>query len=226
MRTHVNNGGHKSDAGRWRGAIAHPLEEVQSLVGGVLTTAIVIPLVAWAAGWTGHWFTSKVSPEEYLSAVVDIPSPAGRCNGWVFDKYLNTCPGCCPTMTWTTWTLGQLPTGGSRRVETTWWSHAGPEWTHGCSQQHHGRRRLADRAAAWHVPENLPALRRAAGSVQIQADLDATPVSVTAVADDPAVAEGQARRPSTCPMRSVAQSRRSGISPPSPTRAPANGRQR
>ena len=47
---------------------------------------------------------------------------------------------------------------------------------------------------------------------RFQADLDATPVSVTAVADDPAVAEGQAHRPSTCPMRSAAQSRRSGIS--------------
>lgn len=65
-------------------------------LGGVLTTAIVIPLVAWAAGWTGHWFTSKVSPEEYLSAVVDIPSPAGRCNGWVFDKDPQHLPGVLP----------------------------------------------------------------------------------------------------------------------------------
>ena len=167
MRTHVNNGGHKSDAERWRGTIAHPLEEVQSLVGGVLTTAIVIPLVAWAAGWTGHWFTSKVSPEEYLSAVVDIPSPAGRCNGWVFDKDPQHLPGVLPDDDLDDLDAWAAANGGSGEWKRRGGHIAGPEWTHGCGQQHHGRRRLADRAAARHVPENPPALRRAAGSVQI-----------------------------------------------------------
>ena len=51
----------------------------------ILTAVIVIPLATWGRDEVLDWF----NPEEYLSAVVRVPSPALVCEGgagWVFDK--------------------------------------------------------------------------------------------------------------------------------------------
>ena len=50
---------HGSAARGWRAR----WKKYRLWVGGLVTTAIVIPLVAWAAGWTGQWLTSKVNPD-------------------------------------------------------------------------------------------------------------------------------------------------------------------
>jgi hypothetical protein len=169
-------------------------------LGGVLTTAIVIPLVAWAAGWTGHWFTSKVSPEEYLSAVVDIPSPAGRCNGWVFDKDPQHLPGVLPDDdlddldAWAA-ANGGIPASGNDVVVTLQGLNGHTVVVNSITVD------VVSRTEPPHgtYPKTLLPCGGPLVPYRFQADLDATPVSVTAVADDPAVAEGQARRPVDLP---------------------------
>jgi hypothetical protein len=90
-------------------------------VGGILTTAIVIPLVAWAAGWPAHWFTNKISPEKYLSAAIDVPSPVNSCEGggegWVFNKDPQQLPGVFPSDDKNAWAAanGGIPASGNCR---------------------------------------------------------------------------------------------------------------
>src|SRR6202022_3997126 len=89
----------------------------------VLTSAVVIPLVTWVAGSTGHWFSSKISPEKYLSAVVDIPSPGLACEGgegWVFDKDPQHLPGVFPSDNRDAWAAanGGIPASGNYVVVT------------------------------------------------------------------------------------------------------------
>jgi hypothetical protein len=59
--------------------------------GGVLTTAVVIPLVTWGVISGKDWISDKFNPKPYLSAVVSIPTlakgPPGFCEqSRVFDK--------------------------------------------------------------------------------------------------------------------------------------------
>lgn len=54
----------------------------------------MIPLGTWAVGSAQHWFSHNF--EEYVSAVVSVPSPARVCEGgqgWVFDKDPQQLPG-------------------------------------------------------------------------------------------------------------------------------------
>ena len=62
--------------------------------GSSYTSIVVIPLGTWAVGSAQHWFSRNF--EEYLSAVVSVPSPARVCEGgqgWVFDKDPQQLPG-------------------------------------------------------------------------------------------------------------------------------------
>ena len=61
---------HGAAAGRWRAF----WKKYRSWVGAVLTSIVVIPLGTWAVGSAQHWFSHNF--EEYLSAVVTVPSPA------------------------------------------------------------------------------------------------------------------------------------------------------
>lgn len=187
---------HGSAARGWRAR----WKKYRLWVGGVVTTAIVIPLVAWAAGWTGQWLTSKVNPDEYLSATVDIPSPAGSCEGLVFDKDPQNLPGVLhdddldDLDTWAA-ANGGIPASGNDVVVTLQGLNGHTVVVNSISVD------VVSRTEPPHgtYPGNI--LPCGAGLVpyRFQADLDATPVSVTAVADDPAVAEGQAHRPVDLP---------------------------
>lgn len=78
----------QNDKGNW-------WKRYRGWVGTVLTSAVVIPLVAWFATRAGEKATEFVSPEPYLAASVHIPSPAGSCDGgegWVFTKDLQHLP--------------------------------------------------------------------------------------------------------------------------------------
>jgi hypothetical protein len=93
-------------------------------LGGVLTSAVVIPLVAWIATSAGHWFFAKVSPEEQLSAVVSVPSFAFTCStgqaGWVFDQKPSELPGVMPNDDKDAWAAanGGIPASGNYVVVT------------------------------------------------------------------------------------------------------------
>jgi hypothetical protein len=93
-------------------------------LGGVLTSAVVIPLVAWIATSAGHWFFAKVSPEEQLSAVVSVPSFAYTCStgqaGWVFDQKPSELPGVMPNDDEDAWAAanGGIPASGNYVVVT------------------------------------------------------------------------------------------------------------
>ena len=81
---------HGAAAGGWRAF----WKKYRSWVGAVLTSIVVIPLGTWAVGSAQHWFSHNF--EEYLSAVVTVPSPARVCEGgqgWVFDKDPQQLPG-------------------------------------------------------------------------------------------------------------------------------------
>jgi len=90
----------------------------------VLTSAVVIPLVAWMATSAGHWFFAKVSPEEQLSAVVSVPSFAFTCStgqaGWVFDQKPSELPGVMPNDDKDAWAAanGGIPASGNYVVVT------------------------------------------------------------------------------------------------------------
>ncbi len=81
---------HGAAAGRWRAF----WKKYRSWVGAVLTSIVVIPLGTWAVGSAMHWFSHNF--EDYVSAVVTVPSPGHSCQGgmgWVFDKEPQQLPG-------------------------------------------------------------------------------------------------------------------------------------
>lgn len=90
-------------------------KQVLVWAGGVLTTAVVIPAVAWAAGW----FTKTISPEEYLAATVTVLSPKANCQlggeGWVFNKDPQQLPMVRPGDNTDAWAAanGGIPASGN-----------------------------------------------------------------------------------------------------------------
>jgi hypothetical protein len=82
-------------AGGWRAR----WKRYKPWVGKVLTTAVVIPLVAGAVIWAQHWINAKLHPmhpKQYLSERVTIHDPGAGCEGgqsWVFDKDPPQLPG-------------------------------------------------------------------------------------------------------------------------------------
>ncbi|CQD09205.1 hypothetical protein BN1232_01673 [Mycobacterium lentiflavum] len=74
-----------------RGSQHTRLRKYALWAGGVVTTAVVIPLVTWGVISGKDWISNKFSPRPYLAAVVSIPTlskgPPGFCEqSWVFDK--------------------------------------------------------------------------------------------------------------------------------------------
>jgi hypothetical protein len=169
-------------------------------VGGVLTTAIVIPVVAWAAGWPAHWFTNKISPEKYLSAAIDVPSPVNSCEGggegWVFNKDPQQLPGVFPSDDKNAWAAanGGIPASGNY-VNVTLQGLNGHTVVVG-SISVDVVSRTGPPQGTW---ANTGAQCGGLKPYRFQANLDTTPVAVTAIPDQGVVAEGQERRPVDLP---------------------------
>ena len=169
-------------------------------LGGVLTSAIVIPLVAWVGTSAGHWFTGKVSPEKYLSAVVDVPSPAHDCvtggEGWVFAKGPHELPGVLPDEDKDAWAAanGGIPASGNYIVVTLQGLNGHTVVVNSIS---------VDVVSRTEPPDGTyPYTGGQCGGLipyRFSLDLDANPVSVTAVADGGAGVPGEERRPVDLP---------------------------
>lgn len=169
-------------------------------LGGIVTTAVLIPAVAWAAGWTGHWFTSEISPEKYLSAVINVPSPVNSCEGggegWVFDKDPQHLPGVLPSDDKEAWAAANrgIPASGNYVVVTLQGLDGHTVVVTGISVDVMSR--IEPPHGTW---PNTGAQCGGLKPYRFQANLDSTPVLVTAVADEGTVAEGQERRPVDLP---------------------------
>lgn len=169
-------------------------------LGGVLTSAIVIPLVAWIATSLGHWFTGKVNPEEYLSAVVSIPSLEYSCGtgqaGWVFDKEPSELPGVVPADNREAWAAanGGIPASGNYYVVTLQGLKGHTVVVNGIT---------VDVVSRTEPPHGTyPYTGGQCGGLipyRFSLDLDKTPVSVTALGDDGFVAPGEEHRPVDLP---------------------------
>jgi hypothetical protein len=183
-------------------------------------------MVGWVAGKAGGWFTDRVSPEQFLSAVVDVASPEQTCTsgeGWVFDKTPQQLPGVLPDDDKQAWAAanGGIPASGNLVKVTL--------------QGLNGHTVVVTDIAVQVVSRKdpprgtYPLTRGPCGGLvpyRFQADLDTTPVSITAVADDGWSNPTRCAVPSTCRTPSAGRNPRSGTSPPSPKRVPASGRQR
>jgi CHAT domain len=169
-------------------------------LGGVLTAAIVIPLVAWMATSAGHWFLGKVSPEEHLSAVVQVPTPAQSCvgggEGWVFEKAPSELPGVLPDEDKDAWAAanGGIPASGNLVVVTLQGLNGHTVVVNGISvdvvsrnEPPHGTYPYTGGQCGGLIP------------YRFSLDLDKKPVSVVAVADEGVVAPGADRRPVELP---------------------------
>jgi hypothetical protein len=157
----------------------------------VLTTTVVVPLVAWAAGWTGHWFTGKINPEQYISAAVSLPSPAEACTGgegWVFAKTPQELPVPRVDENKDAWaaTNGGIPASGNYVAVTV--------------QGLKGHVVVVNSISVDVVSRSEPLRGTYANIVggcgglrpyQFRAGLDANPVSVTALPDEGFLPEGQ-----------------------------------
>jgi hypothetical protein len=168
-------------------------------LAGVATSAVVIPLLGLAVSKAGDWFTSKVSPEQYLSAVVDVPSPQHTCisgEGWVFDTDPQHLPGVLPDEDKDAWAAanGGIPASGNI-VQVT-------------LQGLNGHTVVVTDISVEVVSRSDPPSGtypytggQCGGMIpyRFQANLDAKPVSVTALADDGAVDPNAVRRPVDLP---------------------------
>jgi hypothetical protein len=165
----------------------------------VLTSAIVIPLVAWVSTSAGHWFTGQVSPEQYLSAVVHVPSAAQDCvtggQGWVFDKAPQELPGDFgeDKVAWAA-ANGGIPASGNYIVVTL--------------QGLNGHTVVANSISVDVVSRTEPPHGTHADTgaqcgglipYRFSLNLDAKPVTVTAVPDGGAGVAGEERRPVDLP---------------------------
>jgi hypothetical protein len=168
-------------------------------LAGVLTLAIVVPLVAWVGRSAGHWFIGKVSPEQVLSAVVQVPSPAHSCTGggqgWVFDTAPSDLPGVLPDDDKDAWAAanGGIPASGNYVVVTLQGLNGHTVVVNGIS---------VDVVSRTEPPQgSYPYTIGSCGGLtpyRFSLDLDAKPVSVTAVEDEGFV-EGEPRRPVELP---------------------------
>ena len=168
-------------------------------VGGVITSAIAIPLVAWVATSAGHWFVGKVIPEQHLSAAVSVPSPAHSCSGggedWVFDKPPSELPGVLPDDDKDAWAAanGGIPASGNYIVVTLQGLNGHTVVVSDISVDVFSRREPPD--------GTYPYTGGQCGGLipyRFALDLDKTPVSVKAVADDGSFG-GEPRRPVELP---------------------------
>jgi CHAT domain len=169
-------------------------------LGAVLTSAIVIPLVAWIASSAGHWFIGKVNPEEHLSAVVSIPPLEYSCGtgeaGWVFDQKPSELPGVMPDDDKEAWAAahGGIPASGNYYVVTLQGLNGHTVVVNGIS---------VDVVSRAEPPRGTyPYTGGQCGGLvpyRFALDLDKNPVSVAAVADDGVVAPGEERRPVDLP---------------------------
>jgi hypothetical protein len=169
-------------------------------VGGVVTSAIVIPLVAWVGTSAGHWFTERVNPDEHLSAVVSIPSLEYSCvtgqEGWVFDKEPSELPGLFPADDRDAWATanGGIPASGNYIVVALQGLNDHTVVVNGISvdvvsrtEPPHGTHPYTGGQCGGMIP------------YRFSLDLDKNPVSVTAVGDDGSLAPGTERRPVELP---------------------------
>lgn len=186
------------------GAVAVPREsrwkKTGIWLGGILTTTVVVPVVAWAVGWPGHWFTSKISPEKYLSAVIDVPSPVNSCvaggEGWVFNKNPQQLPGVRPSDDKDAWAAanGGIPASGNYVIVTLQGLNGHTVVVSSISVD------VVSRTDPPHGTwPNTGAQCGGLKPYRFQANLDMAPVPVSAVPDEGAVAEGQERRPVDLP---------------------------
>ena len=169
-------------------------------LGGVLTSAIVIPLVAWIATSAGHWFTEKVNPEQHLSAVVSIPPLENSCAtgeaGWVFEKQPTELPGVMPNEDKEAWATanGGIPASGNYYVVTLQGLNGHTVVVNGIT---------VDVVSRTEPPHGTyPYTGGQCGGLipyRFELDLDKNPVSVTALGDDGVVGPGEERRPVDLP---------------------------
>jgi len=169
-------------------------------VGGVLTSAIVIPLVAWMAARAGHWFEERVSPEQYLSAVVSIPPLEYSCGtgqaGWVFDQKPSELPGVMPDEDRDAWAAANrgIPASGNYYVVTLQGLNGHTVVVNSISVE------VVSRTEPPHG--TYPYTGGQCGGLipyRFSLDLDKNPVSVTALGDEGAGAPGEERRPVDLP---------------------------
>lgn len=169
-------------------------------VGGVLTTAVVVPVVAWAVGGPLHWFTKIISPEEYLSATARVPSSRASCQhggeGWVFNKDPQHLPMVLPRDDVDAWAAanGGIPASGNYVTVDL--------------QARNGHTVVLDSISINVVSRTNPLQGTWANTwaqcgglkpYRFQANLDTTPLTVTAIPDEGAVPEGEVRRPVELP---------------------------
>jgi hypothetical protein len=169
-------------------------------LGGVLTSAIVVPLVAWAATSAGHWFVGKVNPEQHLSAVVSTPPLEYSCGtgeaGWVFNQKPSELPGVRPGDNREAWAAanGGIPASGNYYVVTLQGLNGHTVIVNSIS---------VDVVSRAEPPRGTyPYTGGQCGGLvpyRFALDLDKNPVSVSAVADDGAVEPGTERRPVDLP---------------------------
>lgn len=168
-------------------------------LAAVLTSAIAIPLVGWVAGKAGGWFTEKWSPEQFLTAVVDIDSPEQTCTGgegWVFARTPQQLPGVLPDEDKQAWAAanGGIPASGNLVKVTLQGLNGHTVVVTDIAVQVVSREEPPD--------GTYPLTRGPCGGLvpyRFQADLDASPVSVTPVADEGVIEPAQVRRPVDLP---------------------------
>ncbi len=152
--------------------------------GGVVTAAVVIPLLTWGVTSGKDWISNKLNPKQYLSAVVTIPSPAAVCQGgqsWVFDKRPPQLPLVPKEGDVDAWAAanGGIPTSGNYIKVTLQGLNGHNVLVHDISVN------IASRTNPPHGA--IAELSGGCGGFfpyRFSLDLDASPVSVTAEPDD------------------------------------------
>jgi hypothetical protein len=187
-------------------APAKPWNRPAVLLGGALALAVVIGLVVWMATsagpgprGNGEPEASRVTPEAYLSAFVQVPSPAHSCitggQGWVFDKPPSELPGVLPDADVDGWAAanGGVPASGNMVVVTLQGLNGHTVVVNGISVEVVSRREP--------LHGTYPYTIGSCGGLfpyRFDLDLDTKPVSVTALPDEGFV-EGEPRRPVDLP---------------------------
>lgn len=185
-------------AGGWRARWKKP----RVWVGTVLTSAVVIPLVAWGVvKWAEDM---RISNEPHLSKAVRIPSPSRICGGgagWVFNKDLRQLPA--PPIhaeegdrdKWAA-ENGGIPASGNYIEVTLQGLHGHTVLVNSISVD------IASRTEPPHgTLSHLTNTGGCGGLVpyRFSLNLDASPISVTAETDQGAIGAGEVHRPVNLP---------------------------